>query len=258
MSKESSNGLTHEGKHVQARQQIQEAQSFLQREYGLYVQYSPSTLPEIGVNKINPELTLNQQARILRVIQTEIQKYPPEFIKSLNMPGIVFGLFPVRGIDKSLLGGEAYPGHPLHLHSAAITPIKRTFHHELAHYAWFKRQEGTPLEKEWKELNKKGKLWYLQPLPSLPYMVATVMKGHLHPGVTRRYGLTNIEEDFATVAELLMTDPEKAQALAQKDEVLAAKMDLVRKVYTTLSNGRMNSAYFNDLQAGNIQPGYWS
>jgi hypothetical protein len=101
----------------------------------------------------------------------------------------------------------------------------RILHHELAHLLtygiskeeWMKLHPGVNyVDNEWVKLKKEK------------------LKGFVLP-----YGAKSIDEDIATVAELLFINPKEIERLVKEDDILLKKFNYLKKWYTAKSNGEM-------------------
>lgn len=248
---------------------------FLRKTYGLTIEMEkrgprdPNTI--INVDK----LSIQEAFDAVEIVRQEIIKYPPSYIKNLNIERfrLTKGLTRLNtksdGIEEhQRVGGLAYRNEKyLYVTYQEISHLRETFHHELYHRrdhedemvsvrdritGFFKGGlEYERFRKQWKKLNPHAYAGdkYIELAKGQHYAIIK--------GFARYYGVADHYEDRATVAELLMTNIKNLIARAQTDEVLAAKVNMLVKKFGKQTDNQMDLQYFRDLMHGKIGEDYW-
>lgn len=169
--------------------------------------------------------------RALPVIERTVLHYPEAVRGNLLRHLHLYGRFQMRGIP--FLGCARPNAARVNLAVRRRTPmasLQRTLHHEIGHLV--EMHPSFP-EAAWLALN------------------TTAYSGrghrdragkHAGPEVWRdgfitAYASKNRHEDFAELAELAFTEPRRALNAAQASRVLAAKLDLMARVYDRMAPG---------------------
>lgn len=256
---------THKDQEELSRQ-IFENETFLKERYGLTVQTKLSN-SQLAEGWLQFELQLSEKTDILEWTRREISKYPPEYFKNfLNFATIrILKSYYRQGqtfIEQGSLQFELDTKTGLTSHDILIAKevfgwfdakqFPTTFHHELRHAA-----DGPIMRRaeivDWENLNENGSNAYAK-----QGLINKLAEQVRRPdGFAEAYGRTNWLEDRATVAALLLTDPERAKELAQSDKVLATKIDKIKKDYLKTSGRRMDEKYWSDLADGKVNENYW-
>lgn len=198
----------------------------------------------------------------LQVLRQEIIKYPPDFIERLiKQARLVSWLTTQHPSDKNKrirVGGlVTHGGYTYFGQYFSDEPFTRQIvHHEVEHRAdmdenWI-NDYGEDV-KRWQGYNPRR--YYIG---NRYWDLSTPQRARFHTdGFARLYGRIDLLEDRATVAEMLMTDPEEAYKRGGKDEVLRLKVNHLKADYARRTGGRMGEQYFEDLAAGRVNEDYW-
>jgi|GEM_PF-6335087 len=219
------------------------------------------------------QLSLNEKYEALRILQEELRKYPPDYVRRCN-PEIV--IMNCKTLSLKGLASRVHGRHRivLYIKNRSKKVISSAFHHELEHVSDSTdgREVGAKCddemlcgrvkEKEWVALNPQGKTVYNKFWEFFKAVdVVFRIKGE-PSGFVRRYGTKSPGEDQATVTESLMTldeedDGPNIREQMREDPVLATKVRKLKEYMFRRSNGRMNEQYWKDLEAGRVDEAYW-
>lgn len=211
------------------------------------------------------ELDFEEAIVAFGVLRAELSKYPPDFIKSLDISTVrILRNLNLKGEDDMRLeevAGVALETGVLYI---ALMPERnpefyaRTIHHELAHIADYEEYElkdkfalgelldavnDSLLDLRWRACSPgnmfryKGKRWR-----------ESEEAGEFGPeGFATPYGTVNPKEDRATVIEYLMTRTGALLDRCSTDKILADKVKFVLKLFERRTNGAMGIEYFARL-----------
>ena len=251
------------------KKDIKELVNFLRNNYGLDIKADIFGTPRDGdyyIKGENPSLAEQKQALVW--LRREIGKYPSICIKNSRLKSIFLVKNLVAGADNvgGVTIGEnlfiSLGGNYVDLYNLLgwldSSEFKETFHHELFHAV---ENIDNP---DWAKLNKGGENAYLKAWQynlnwrDLDKELEAEVKQFIRPiGFASQYGQTNEFEDKATVAQLLITNPQRAFSLAQKDTVFSKKLEVCKKAFKELSDGKMDESFWQDLMAGKVDEDYW-
>ena len=244
---------------------------FLKHKYGIRVAMHRLIPHENGdVSKIE-RLSVQEAVRSLDIIREEMAKYPPEYIRGLGITRfrIVDDLFHKYKKEEQV-GGLAFEKGYIYVATGDDENyFRQSLHHELFHHFDFRHSEykrkikffgryidlvrDANLDSEWHALNPKGTKYigkgYKELQDKNPNMRPT--------GFAKYYGLKDVLEDRATIAEMLMTNPVMLMKVAKEDAVLMEKIDKIIILFYKRTGGRMDQRYFRDLFDSNVAEGYW-
>lgn len=196
-----------------------------------------------------------RQAEAAQLIWAEIAKYPPELFENI-------GIKTIRALQD--IKSEGNTGYGFHL-AGTLSPniylsvvykgmfnsveLPPTFHHELSHGA----DVNNYLTDNWVSFNPNGINSYVGPngLRGLNHF-ARGPKGFIYNRNT-----INVPEDRALVVETMMVKPFWFQQLCTEDPIIASKVAKCKLNFLTRSNGRMDDEYWQDLEGGKVDCGYW-
>ncbi len=183
-----------------------------------------------------------------------LRKYPPLYIRNA-------GLKTVYLLQDWQVEGEAFGGFLPNTSSIAITSSEFVFHHELFHLADLNDGGLFDENSDWAR-NKWG---------ALP---TEIRKGngleairlmHRQEDISRPQGyvslygkLGGVDEDQATMVELLLTRPQQLLKLSEKDIQIANGTSYLKEFFYARSNGMMDERFWSDLILKNDVPDdYW-
>ena len=119
-----------------------------------------------------------------------------------------------------------------------------TIHHEMAHNI-----ARSISEVEWRKIHPDaqylGNRW------------STVTPKILPKGFTSPYSLNGYDDDIAEIIERLLSASRVIKEQAQADSILTEKIKFLKTLYEKKSNGKMDAAYWTDLEHGKISEAYW-
>ncbi|MFA6585584.1 MAG: twin-arginine translocation signal domain-containing protein [Candidatus Paceibacterota bacterium] len=242
------------------KENIKSLKNFLYSNYNLNAELDISKIPSIGHSIKSESTSLAEQSEFLIWICKEITKYPLDFIKNsglksiyctkaLELDGTIVTSFAYGNIFFISIGLYGILDNLYASHSG----VTEDFHHELFHVA--DRINNV----EWAKLNEKGDKVYMRTWQhnlswDELYKELTTSRPE---GFADRYGLKNEGEDKATIAMMLMTDPVRAFSLAETDLVFSKKLEICKKLFKELSDGKMDEVFWKDLSLGNVGKDYW-
>lgn len=247
---------------------------------------------ENGIASVE-ELTLPEAQHALKILQEELAKYPPSYIKFCNInkirlvKGVMYhseneeGQIEVdRGYgraprEKPLIYlsteqrklGKYLPGVLQHVNPGAWENHYRvSIHHELFHKSDEAEQgrfRDWANNDRWAVLNTHNYDAYIgypgledKNGPPALYMVGE------HDGFARGYGASSPEEDRATIAEAIMVYPEYIKYRMLRDEVFYKKCLAVLESFHSRSEARMGRDFFDDVfdarRKSKIDETYWN
>lgn len=245
---------------------------YLRKEYGMNLSLSKLNAKD-EKSLLADRMTFEEAVEAVKILRQEISKYPPSYVKSLDITRfrVLETLTRKNFEDDESIGGTAnYEGEIYVANGDIESFYRQTIHHEISHRADYEQSElrdkipfiGWLLDEikdemfdaDWAKLNPKGKDVYLRN--------NWRRYREMHPGVRpkgfiRPYGSKNQGEDRATIAEILMTNPQYLFRLNKNDKVLHKKTHRMIELYKQRTNGLMDEAYFADLAAGRLKEGYW-
>lgn len=271
-------------------QEVEERLTFLKDVYGLDLQFS---LAGIAAYKATGEvLTVSEQRDVLKWILPEVSKYPPQYIKDLQLDTwFIVKNFVDNG--NASVGGDATPvaitrsqsGQEsvvesrtqvrLNIMSGTISfhhPIVgvlgggprflEDFHHEFGHAAdnryntpKYTEEYGQLDYQSWEKLNSQGADAYIgDEAKKLP---SSIYDSPRPEGFVCGYGQKSVHEDQATVCQLLFTDIARANFLIEQDHILAKKVTIMKQGLQQRSSGKIYDQYWKDLEAGKVNFSYW-
>jgi hypothetical protein len=181
------------------------------------------TLPNGEVTADVPDDGDVERAR--RVLDRELARYPRGWVTRANMSRVlVVAHLREKGLEIPSLPN--IDGAWLLDASASDEFVARLTHHELYHFVDL-AEDGTLVRDDaWARLNLAG-FSYGAGGRSLRARWASE-PSELAPGFVSAYASTAIAEDKAETFSLWMTKPDDALALAQRDAVVARKLDALR------------------------------
>lgn len=166
----------------------------------------------------------------IKYLHKLLRKYPKKFIDNIKLEKIIvvryFYTKDQYGKTKRLWWFETQRDNNVYL---SYQSLMQSFDHEIYHQAM---QYYDDME-DWLELRRSQDLFYIFE--------------NLHLEIewfARNYGKENVSEDQATIAEDLMNNYKRLIKRSQNDDLLATKIDLVKKAYLILSEWVMNCDYF--------------
>lgn len=253
-------------------EEIERDRGFIKQRYGVEVDFTPQE----GTPLITAE-----KRDVLSWLRGELAKYPPNFYQHFHTLK-KFQVFNDIYIGEDLVGGYVNDPGSFDSASSAYKEVdriilakkigflnvnnffgwtnddnfKKTFHHELLHFTdffsfvfkeggignWPSSKPGDPFSGY---VGDKYKSFERRHLFSPP------------AGFIRVYGMKNIFEDRATVAEVLLTDPKRLKKMTINDPLLSKKVADLKQRFYKISNGKMDEQYWQDLEHGNVKEGYW-
>jgi len=208
------------------------ASDYIDKNTGVSFVWKDEKLNKIKQRNIETsEISSKNRRRLVRVIKNELKKYPKESIKA-----VLDTVYLVKGIkiNHSKVSGLAHP-RAIILGQAGKHNIRKVAHHEIAHL--FYRHYNFPYKKEWTALNPKGFKYVGSGLKAIEsgYSKQRLGRKSVEEGFISTYARSSVEEDFAEVAEALFTGNSSIRNKIRNNKTLAAKADIVRKFYKSIS-----------------------
>jgi hypothetical protein len=170
---------------------------------------------------VDPELALT----VIPIIEDVLMEYPVEMRGGMLTDMYLYGKLTMRG--KPFMGA-AHPG--MKSFDLAVRPrtteasYRSTLHHELAHLI-----EGDEHFDEERWLNLSAP--YSGRLDLEPESKDIPQDEWNQQGFVTRYASKNRHEDFAEMAEIAFTNPERLQALVKEHPKLKPKLQMMADVY---------------------------
>ena len=197
---------------------------YLEERYSCEIKFEHQGLP-----------SLDEKRKKLTKIRIALSKYPPDFIKKLELKFIFSSL-------RSDLAGSA-ESETGYIDLAKDNKFEETptIYHEIHHIAAGK--VGCKLLCDWAFLNPDGKKAYVD-------KEWKKFEDHPKKGFSDAYGMLSEGEDQAEIARILFANPKFLYEMAKKDAVIAKKMERLKEFYGEVSDGKMDLQYWIDL--GNI------
>ena len=206
---------------------------FMKDQYGIDVEMHRIVKEEKTEMVDLKKLGLVEALRATNRIREEIVKYPPSYIKGIDIKKfrLLRSITHKRHHD---VGGLAFTGGDVYITGGSSDVYDRqVLHHELFHrrdYEHSELKESVPvighiidiirermLDHNWATLNSKGRDVYAR--ESFQTVSQAYPLTHRPLGFARTYGLKTEWEDRATVAEYLMTNPEWLLREGETDRV---------------------------------------
>jgi hypothetical protein len=185
---------------------------------------------------------------LLKIIERELSKYPPEFVKNTGTKKITAGYVLMHAASRSPMvgiGGTMSKDKSL----ALLTYTKenrerfpRNVHHELAHTY----TEEIPFA-EWIQEIYGGSRDAFRQFMRLNLLQMGVMPEQFF-----------YLEDMAFTIDTMMIEPAAVLRDNHPNQLLRLKMRFMKNFLERKSNGRMNNAYWRNLSEGKIDDSYWS
>jgi hypothetical protein len=219
----------------------------LRKEYGLVVKYTnPSEFyipplfpltndPEIGfsIEAPEPDMVINALIGLRRALA----KYPNPLLRKYLEAVFIAGKLKV--FDTEIGGTYAYRWiyisvDPSPYIDSSPQWCEKVLHHELS--SLFMHSTLFPTYK-WEAVNKSDFSYFSDPIEVARYIRRNPTKApEWHSaGFVDDYGMTSLENDLNTYAELAMTDPEKLKQLADQYPRIRAKTQILSEFYSRLA-----------------------
>lgn len=143
------------------------------------------------------------------------------------------------------------------------------FHHEVYHRLDLGTSKGKEFRKEWEEKFPRGSVLKLLLFKVLKREIPNFQKyiGNRYKtggefdriwGFASRYGQHSPKEDRATVAEMILSEPERLNSLLKTEDVtLKGKVQYMMSFYNKMSRGKMDSVFWADYAMGKVDSNYW-
>lgn len=240
---------------------------FLREMYGLRVKGGKCDSLDDEEVMFTP-LTYVETLDAVRIVREELVKYPASYIQQLGIKRLrlaknLHEVLDADSLQMRDIGGIAFKTGQVYSHFESDDYgrgfLRRALHHELLHRA--DDVEITRSLVGFLQILKSACKWnWLN--PSYAYIGERFWDGDYYydtpaKGFARIYGTRNIDEDRATVAELLMIEPDRARIKCDIDPIFEKKVHSIMRDFKRRSSGLMNTRYFNDLLNGKITPSYW-
>jgi hypothetical protein len=159
--------------------------------------------------------------RAIPIIMEVLLQYPEVIRGGLLTDLNLYGK--LRRKEKGFLGQAKPKTNTIDLairNGTRPSALKRTTHHEVSHL--IEMHPKFPAEK-WKQISAESY--------GTHQGKETKGESFRHDGFVSRYASKNRHEDFAELAELAFTNPEKAQRLAEKYPEIGTKLRIMTRVY---------------------------
>lgn len=239
---------------LQKRQEFEQMRGslkFIRDEYRLRVRFRMHGIP----NFVRYDhLTVNSASETLKHLRPEIEKYPPDFFNSIGVNSIQVGA-DVRTIDSH--GSQSVYGFALG-NTAYIDGdrypqiLVNTFHHEVFHL--IDNWRMNPTNAQTKDVLDLG---WMQEFKARGFIHGILKNRDVNDEFVDDYGMTNGDEDRATIGSVMMVNPLYLKEIARKNPILNTKTNRVYNIYKRTSSGKMDNSYFRALAKGEVNFGYW-
>jgi len=143
------------------------------------------------------------------------------------------------------------------------------FHHEYYHKLDLGTGKGIEFRKQWEEkFPRRSTLKLLlyrvlrKEIPNFQKYIGKRYKtgGEFDRiwGFASRYGQHSAKEDRATVAQMILSEPERLNSLLKTEDVtLKEKVQYMMSFYNKMSRGKMDSIFWADFAEGKVDANYW-
>ncbi len=225
----------------------------IEKKYGIKIEINDCRSSQFTYTR----MPIRSVEKELKLLDREIQKYPPGFIKKQNLTVYLVDNIRTNGLESSPRG--------LYLSevSGIVITTSSVFDHEFYHRLDDANDGLSKNNSEWVKLSpdynkdgNKGFTWQNK-------IGWRASDKDLPKGFARHYGRVNPDEDQATIAECLFRkDGDQSYSVlmrkAKRDKVLMAKINFIKAEYKKWSGGMIDEKYFNDLSDGVIiNEAYW-
>jgi hypothetical protein len=180
-----------------------------------------------GFGPVDPAVAV----KVIPVIEDVLMLYPTNIRGGLVKHMYLYGKLTMRGkpfmgAARPKMGGFDLAVRP----RTTVASYKSTLHHELAHL--IELNDRFPAD-QWVSLSSEysGRLDQDSSSKSVPH------EEWLAKGFVSRYGSKNRHEDFAEMAELAFTQPEKMKTFANTYRMVKPKLSLMTDVYQIAAPG---------------------
>ena len=200
----------------------------------------------------------------LHLIVKALIVYPRDFFVKNGVRDVHFSY--LKGLGA--LGAYNMKTGRIHIESDVDNRRKDSvFHHEVYHKLDFGTDQGNEFRKEWDEKFPRGSTLksllfsvLKKEMPNFQYYVGKKWyKGSEYVrGFARDYGRHSPKEDRATVAQMILSDPERLNnILNTQDQTLKEKIKYIMSFYNKMSGGKMDSTFWADYAMGKVDANYW-
>lgn len=222
---------------------IRDEIEYIRDKYGVRIAFHRPNRHELIHSISFEKISIEEAGPALRDMNKLLAIYPPGFFEKIGMSEINIGkrILAKQTVIEGLasIEGSTY----LSFDSFGIKP--NTFHHEVFHHIDYNlhyKPTGSFFRKTKSQLHEftwKTRSW-----------------GYENQFV-EQYGATDIREDKATIAAMMMTAPLILKDMASKNPAIRQKTNDVYRMYKKASGGLMDNSYFRDLAAGEVGQDYW-
>lgn len=266
------------------KDEIGRLREFLRTGYDLTVECGPINDREKEKGYLGEALSPSEELSALTWLKAKVIKYPREYIQFCHLNTVRFIKHFARQ-DPLLSGWKevAYSctsqavGCPYDQNIGTMqlsledNPVwempggyEPRFDHELQHFYNSRPPRPWPtVDPEWDALNPGNGKEYTITAPKLsfnffdPSSWDVLFRPERPPGFVELYGMMNEDEDQATIAQVMMNDPNNLAILTGNDPVLKKKVDLLKKRFKAATNGKMDDQYWKDISRGAVNENYW-
>ena len=201
-----------------------------------------------------PIKTVAQQKAALLNLKEQLEKYPEDFIKAISHKrGINIAFYETRTNPQLDTCGGCYTSDINLICLTTSVPFHHEFYHMLDYYNGSSREPFEANNRGWRMLHGESYLGIGSYYPGDKGFtwIKNNEKEPTPPAFARIYGMTNANEDQATVGECLF-DPLEFKHLARKildnnDAILARKVKFIVEEYEGWSEKKMNNEYFRNM-----------
>lgn len=234
--------------------------------YGIEVDIKPQRNEDIEDEHIKEikfeESSLAQQDHALTWLLDGLTKYPPELIGRANICKIkiVSNLFIKKDKDFEKVDGLAvHDKFEIFLEAGQTSSQKKfgwsdeesfnlAFHHDVFHFLEH-RLMGEEINRQWIELNEEKDKAYSNREGE------EIKKGD---GFIFKQGRENSKEDRATIFSAMLNNSMNIWGECNKDKILQAKVDFLKRKLFEISSGLMNDEYWRQLKDGKLPNNFFS
>lgn len=207
-------------------------------------------------------LTNTQTLEVLNLLRVELAKDPISVVRDLSITRYRLVSSLLLTDKNRKVGGLTYDKGLVYIvfNPDNLAKTRDTVHHENMHCSDYVFRVYDPKTDKlqrvhWLSLNPQGEQVYIG--ESYWDMTSEQLAELDTTGFISVYGRVSLEEDRATIAGMLKTDPSTLFNKAERDDVLNRKLQILLDDFWVRSNGLMGKEYFDDLAAGRVKLNYW-
>jgi hypothetical protein len=170
-------------------------------------------------------------SQAMGVVRAELARYPEHFLAATRLKRVLF----CEGLREGDVRVPSLPNYERSLLLDADTDktfLRRLVHHEVFHFADYADDGELRRDAAWERLNDR---WFCYGFGGR--FLRDGDASHFaedRAGFVSKYATSALEEDKAEVFSFMMSEPRRLKELAERDAIVAAKMDAVERQLSKL------------------------